>query len=408
MPVATIGQRKTSVEVLLVEDRPEDALLLRKQLQKEAADYLSLELTHVDTLSEALQKAAAHSYDVVLLDLGLPDGRGLGNLRRVHQVSPTVPVVIISGVEDEQTAAAAVRAGAFAYVVKRPLEQAEQLLPILADAANSQVKDSGESIQAVRNEGLLRLNAELNILSWDSTCSTLLRWEPSQIEGRTLPELAQPHRREEFRAALSRGANLKDAIRLRLVMPDERTRIIELRCVGADQESTTWAMSGAADTLRAQQALQVVDALLDATRDMVLSQDLEGVIHTCSRSVGPLLGRGDDEIVGRNIGELFSQEQRDTVSPILGAVRKGRVIRDLEVVFEHGDGSDLPMRLSLVPLRDELGGLIGACVIGSPREDVAEEGQTQRERLLLEERNTRLQEDNQLLRAELRALRRGL
>ena len=73
------------MNVLLVEDRPEDAFVIKKQLAHEAGDE-TLDVEHVDTLALALERVQGEGLDCVLLDLGLPDGRGLNNLRRLQSM----------------------------------------------------------------------------------------------------------------------------------------------------------------------------------------------------------------------------------------------------------------------------------------------------------------------------------
>src|SRR6266704_4263848 len=94
---------------LLVEDSPEDALLLRVTLGKQGPH--NIELTHVTCMSDAEKHLANHVVDVVLLDLGLPDAQGLGAIRQAHAAAPRVPLVVLTGLEDESVAAHALQEG---------------------------------------------------------------------------------------------------------------------------------------------------------------------------------------------------------------------------------------------------------------------------------------------------------
>jgi diguanylate cyclase (GGDEF)-like protein len=104
------------LHLLLVEDGPEYALLVEEML-REAFD--DLDLTYRARISDAESALRAGGIDCVLLDLGLPDASGLEGLERVQQAAPEVPVVVLSGVEREETAVQAVHDGAQDYVVKR-------------------------------------------------------------------------------------------------------------------------------------------------------------------------------------------------------------------------------------------------------------------------------------------------
>src|ERR1700738_1759399 len=109
-----------ALQVLLVEDNAGDARLLREMFSKEKAG--SFELTHLLRMSEAVVHLAKGAVDVVLLDLGLPDGHGLDTVRRAHAVAPGVPVIVLTGLDDEALAAAAMAEGAQDYLIKGQIE----------------------------------------------------------------------------------------------------------------------------------------------------------------------------------------------------------------------------------------------------------------------------------------------
>lgn len=115
---STEGGRPVSevVEILLVEDNPGDARLLRAELQAERAGGFRIQ--HVERLSDALAALRASAYDLVLLDLSLPDSHGLDTCRRLCAAVPEVPVIVLTGLSDEQIAVEAVRAGAEDWLVK--------------------------------------------------------------------------------------------------------------------------------------------------------------------------------------------------------------------------------------------------------------------------------------------------
>ena len=104
-----------ALRLLLVEDNSGDARLLREELAEVTSTRF--EVRHVTRMSEALALASSE-VDVVLLDLSLPDGHGLSNIERMLQVAPTLPLVVLTGTDDEELAMRAVHAGAQDYLVK--------------------------------------------------------------------------------------------------------------------------------------------------------------------------------------------------------------------------------------------------------------------------------------------------
>ena len=106
------------IHVLLVEDNPGDARLVLEMLKEEGAAEFAL--THVTTVRAALELllSAAQRFDVILLDLSLPDESGLNTIRRVAEVASHLVVVVMTGAGDEEVGLAAMQEGAQDYLVK--------------------------------------------------------------------------------------------------------------------------------------------------------------------------------------------------------------------------------------------------------------------------------------------------
>src|ERR1700731_2122026 len=108
--------KEKALQVLVVEDNAGDVRLLREMFSKEKPG--SFELTHLLRMSEAVIHLAKGGVDIVLLDMGLPDGHGLDTVRRAHAAAPGVPVIVLTGLDDEGLAADAMNAGAQDYLIK--------------------------------------------------------------------------------------------------------------------------------------------------------------------------------------------------------------------------------------------------------------------------------------------------
>jgi diguanylate cyclase (GGDEF)-like protein/PAS domain S-box-containing protein len=112
---------KKSIKVLLlVEDNPGDARLLREMLNEPGSR--DTELTHVERMSDAEKHLAEHPVDIILLDLGLPDAHGLVAVRRAHLAAPRVPLVVLTGTDDEAQASMALQEGAQDYLIKGQID----------------------------------------------------------------------------------------------------------------------------------------------------------------------------------------------------------------------------------------------------------------------------------------------
>jgi len=104
------------IKVLLIEDNPGDARLIQEMLTEAGEAWFQVE--YADRLSRGLEHLKNGGVDVVLLDLSLPDSQGLDTFEKVQAQAPAVPVVVLTGFDDETLAVEAMRHGAQDYLVK--------------------------------------------------------------------------------------------------------------------------------------------------------------------------------------------------------------------------------------------------------------------------------------------------
>ncbi len=106
------------INILLVEDNPADAYMAREALAN--SGKISFEITQVERLAEALAllELEKRRFAAVLLDLALPDEQGINSLLRIRAAAPDMPVIILSGLDDEEISIKAVHQGAQDYLIK--------------------------------------------------------------------------------------------------------------------------------------------------------------------------------------------------------------------------------------------------------------------------------------------------
>ena len=112
--------KKSTTRLLLVEDNPGDARLLREMVNEHGSR--DIELTHVECMSDAEAHLVDRAVDIILLDPGLPDAQGLGAIRRAHTAAPQVPLVVLTGLDDESLAVQALQEGAQDYLIKGQID----------------------------------------------------------------------------------------------------------------------------------------------------------------------------------------------------------------------------------------------------------------------------------------------
>jgi two-component system, cell cycle sensor histidine kinase and response regulator CckA len=167
------------IKVLLVEDNPGDARLIREMLAE--VKNASFQLEWVDRLAKALDRIAQGNIDVVLLDLTMPDSSGLETFTKMHSRNPRVPIIPLTGLDDEAFAVNALRAGAQDYLVKGEVEskllagairyaierkKVEEALRQSEKRYRALFEATGTAILVVEDDGAILLaNAEFENLS---------------------------------------------------------------------------------------------------------------------------------------------------------------------------------------------------------------------------------------------------
>jgi signal transduction histidine kinase len=111
-----MNDKRPSVRALLIEDNPGDARLVREILAEDKNRRYDLE--HAATLADGLEKLAENQWDVIISDLTLPDCQGLDTFNQITVQAPTLPIILLTGVDKESFGLEAVRSGAQDYLVK--------------------------------------------------------------------------------------------------------------------------------------------------------------------------------------------------------------------------------------------------------------------------------------------------
>ncbi len=136
------------INLLLVEDDAGDQRLIQLALKRPAPE-LEFTVTTAETLAEALDCLNNGGYGLVLLDLGLPDSQGIESVNKVCACCPQIPVIVLTGLADEQTGVEAIKRGASDYLVKG---RADRDLLYRAIRYSFERKQAEESLKRARNE----------------------------------------------------------------------------------------------------------------------------------------------------------------------------------------------------------------------------------------------------------------
>src|ERR1700734_21769 len=186
--------KKTIKVLLLVEDNPGDARLLREMYNEQGTH--NTELIHVECVSEAEKYLEKSAVDIIVLDLGLPDAQGMGAVRRPHLAAPQVPLVVLTGLDDELMAAQALQEGAQDYLIKGQIDArgflrslryaverkfAEEALYLEKERAQVTLNSIGDAVVCTDISG--------NITFLNLVALRITGWSRDEAVGKPMPEV---------------------------------------------------------------------------------------------------------------------------------------------------------------------------------------------------------------------------
>ncbi len=219
------------IRVLLVEDNPGDARLFTELVRDTGAGLWKL--VQADRLSTAIERLKREPFDLLLLDLSLPDAEGLDTVMRARAEAPKVPIVVLTGHDDEALAVRAMRAGAQDYLVKGRLD-GDLLVRSIRYAT-----ERGRAIEALeRREEHYRSLIEnsmdlISILNLDGTIryvspshERILGYPLDELIGKNVLGFIHPHDKVRVQRALE-GGNNGQPVECRVRHADGSWRVLE-------------------------------------------------------------------------------------------------------------------------------------------------------------------------------------
>ena len=188
-------KRPRAINILLVEDTPADVEIMREAMALEKGQDFNI--TVVGRLADALGFLGRASADVVLLDLQLPDAKGLESVERVRAQAPQVPIVVLTASDNDALALSALQRGAQDYLVKGYVQIYGNLLGravryaierARADeelrSAHAQTEQLLSSLPSI----LIRLNTQGRITHWNDVAGRMFGLPARAVLGKTLAD----------------------------------------------------------------------------------------------------------------------------------------------------------------------------------------------------------------------------
>ncbi|MEO5802925.1 MAG: SpoIIE family protein phosphatase [Verrucomicrobiota bacterium] len=366
------------IKVLLVEDNPEDVFLLERILQK--ARGARFELESAENLKQALARLNQGNIDVILLDLSLHDSQGLETFYATQAKAPTVPIIVLSGLDDETIALSAVHAGAQDYLVKGRVDSQLIMRAMIYAIERTQAKmallkaeEKYRSIFENAVEGIFQTTPDGRYLSANPALTRIYGYHSLEELTSTLVDIEKslyvdPNRRTEFVRLMQEQGVVNDFESEIYRKDGSIIWISENARAVRDRQGNLLYYEGLVEDItkrkRAEETLRFSEmrfrSVWENASDGMRLTDAKGTILAVNPAFCHIVGIKNEEIEGKPFTVIYSETE--DLEEMMEKYKERFAERKIEtqlarhVVFRSGKSVDLELSNSFVDLehRDSL------------------------------------------------------
>jgi PAS domain S-box-containing protein len=337
--------------VLVVEDNPADLDLIMDVLPETGPRRFKVE--SATRLAAAIARLAAGGIDVVLLDLGLPDSQGLDTLRAVAGAIPRVPIVVLTGHDDEVTGQGAVRQGAQDYLVKgtMPIRMLGRFLRFAAERHRAEQALADEAVRRrilmeQSRDGIVVLDHNGKVYEANQRYAEMLGYTPEEVRQLHAWDWDTQWTREQLLEMIRSLDASGDHFETRHRRKDGTVRDVEVSSNGAicsGQKLVFCVCRDITERKRTEEALKDSEAryrrLFEAAKDGILILDAEtGQVVDVNPFLTEMLGYSYEAFCGKKIWEISLFKDIAASRDAFRTLQEKEYIRYEDLPLETHDG----------------------------------------------------------------------
>ncbi|MGK7888077.1 MAG: EAL domain-containing protein [Leptolyngbyaceae cyanobacterium] len=392
---------ESSINALFIEDNSSDALLLDTIINA-SSDFGTPTLHHITRFKDALTALETRDFDLVLLDLSLPDGEGIGLVQRLKAVIPEIPIIVLTGHQSQEMAIAALQEGVQDYLVKAEILSPERLTQLgYVDVGNLLVKRLKYAIE--RSELIRQLEATKEryalavegandgIWDWDFTNDYVYysnRWQ--SLLGLAIGEVSDrpedwlnrihPEDRRHFEEQLQQHLERQQPqfkCEYRMQHNDGTYRWVLTRGVALwNDDGVPYRMAGSQTDMTDRKVLEqelfqekeLAQITLQSIGDAVITTDELGYIQNFNPVAERLTGWKADNAKRRPIEEVCKlvdgSSRKHLENPAIRAIKVGQPVSlSNHPTLISKTGEEFAIGDSAAPIRSDSGEILGTVLV---------------------------------------------
>lgn len=257
---------------------------------------------------------------------------------------------------------------ALAILNGRLFQQVEQELHKLT-SANAQLQFQAHLLENI-NDAVIATDNEFHIKIWNHAAEAMYGWTADEVLGRHVTEVLQTELQGDQLAEALRGLREQGSRRTEVIQHHQDGHLVYVEgstivLKDADGVVTGYvSVNRDIDERKKEEATRLqLAAIVESSDDAIFSKTLDGVLLSWNRGAEQLYGYNADEVIGRSVSLLIPPGQPDELPDILERLRRGERIRHYETTRVRKDGTPVGVSLTLSPIRDQTGQIVGASTI---------------------------------------------
>jgi len=352
--------------ILIVDDEPEGRRAVVQALRREAAeiDGIEADVLELDTIAGAREALRGEEFACVFLDHSLPDGTSLDLLMELRERGLTTPVVVLTGLRDEQAVAEVMRAGAVDYLPKERLHTglvARSLRAALLFLRTQREKEAAlaelHKFQFIADRAadtLFLMDADGHFVYVNQAACRSLGYTADQFRGLRVPDVDPLHQDAQYQMLFQRAQGESiPTFETTHRRADGTAFPVEVSVTRLDVGGRSLLLASGRDIserARVEEALRQSEAryrtVFEALAEGVMVQDATGLWQEANASAERILALSRDQMAGRTSADIGWRTVHEDGSllpgeehPPMVALRTGQAVRDMLMGIHRPDGT---------------------------------------------------------------------